>query len=102
MGRKSKSSTATASTERVRLDSGKHSVVAQVIGYTKTLVWVRIPYKLSHVVLTLPREWLGWGYAKYKTLQVMVNYDSVKSTEHGWTAKVRIEGGIDRNEAVDA
>jgi len=78
---------------------------AELLGYNKRWMWLRIPYRNAHRVLTLPRATLLRGYATANEINVKVDLRTLRTTGHGYTAKVELLDVLSTrrtNEAVDS
>jgi hypothetical protein len=69
--------------------------VADILGYSKKWVWVRIPLWKPHTIFTLPRRWLKRGFAQYRSVEV--EYDPHSATFDGvhFVADMEIISGIE-------
>lgn len=67
---------------------------AVVLDYNKKHVWVRLPEVRKHTIFTMPREWLAYGYAQYRTLRVDYDPESVEFDGFHFVADMEILDGI--------
>lgn len=79
-------------------------VQAEILGYNKKHVWIRIPYANAHKILTLPRNTLKRGQSTAHMVELDYDVTSLKRTTY-YTADVEILRVIstrDKNKTVDA
>ena len=73
---------------------------AELLGYNKMCVWVRIPWlNDSYRILTMPRDWLPRGMSTADALEVEYTLESIRAyTEDelwgGYTGDVKILSAI--------
>ena len=78
-------------------------VVAELMGYDKQWVWLRVPYLRHFRILTLPRATLLRGYATAELINIKIDYDSFELKGPHYVADVELVSVCTtrKNQAVD-
>lgn len=68
---------------------------AELRGYNKTYVWVRLHHEGAPKILTMPRDFLPHGMATAKRVVVSYDPDSFRHDGHGYTVDGEIVRMLD-------
>jgi len=66
------------------------TITAELVGYNKKFMWLRVPWQFAHRILTLPRARLPRGFATANEVNVEIDYDTMRTEAGYYVADVEL------------